>query len=68
LKTHTVVVMDSGKEYVLGDHPDDFVTRITSDDQMTLKYGFVHVMDIEKRVNVSIAIEHISSVESKTIR
>ncbi|MEQ3599257.1 hypothetical protein ABNG30_20795 [Bacillus thuringiensis] len=43
---HTKVIMDSGKEYDLDVHPEDFMSRI-SNEKGELYKGFVHFLTFQ---------------------
>ncbi|MDC0763513.1 hypothetical protein POF51_22565 [Brevibacillus sp. AG] len=57
----TKVIMDSGKEYTIDKHPEDFLERITDKDGILLN-GFVHFL------GVSINPSHISSIETIEVK
>ncbi|MEH7217204.1 hypothetical protein COL52_29935 [Bacillus toyonensis] len=58
---HTKVIMDSGKEYDLDVHPEDFMSRI-SNEKGELYKGFVHFF------NLSINPLHVSSIETVEVK
>lgn len=54
--------MDSGKEYLLKEHPEDVFRRIFDENKGIIKTGFLH------EIGVSISTDHISSLESVTVK
>ncbi len=58
IQTFTKVIMDSGKEYVIKEHPGDLLKRIYDEDTAKINTGFIH------EDGFSISIGHISSIES----
>ena len=57
LKIKTKVIMDSGKEYIFPEHPEDFLKRCCDEQTGEIKPGFIHGMGF------SIRPAHISSIE-----
>jgi len=57
IKTKTKVIMDSGKEYVIDEHPEDLLRRIYDENKSVIKIGFIH------GPGFSLATQHVSSIE-----
>ncbi|MEW8957797.1 MAG: hypothetical protein AB2448_01605 [Moorella sp. (in: firmicutes)] len=57
LKVKTKVIMDSGKEYLFNEYPEDFLKRFYDEETGKIRPGFIH------GPGFSISVEHISSIK-----